>query len=67
MALALLLAACSRAEEVPTRTHLQGNYAAADGSAMRYLVWLPEGYGDDRDKEYPLILFLHGSGGMTLP
>ena len=63
--LALLLAACSRAEEVPTRTHLQGNYAAADGSAMRYLVWLPEGYGDDRDKEYPLILFLHGSGGDT--
>lgn len=29
---------------------------------MRYLVWLPEGYGEDRDRRYPLIYFLHGSG-----
>ena len=29
---------------------------------MRYMVWLPEGYGDDRNKEWPLIVFLHGSG-----
>lgn len=29
---------------------------------MRYLVWLPDGYGDDRDRRYPLIYFLHGSG-----
>ena len=26
------------------------------------MVWLPDGYGDDRDKRYPLIYFLHGSG-----
>ena len=29
---------------------------------MRYMVWLPDGYGDDRDEEWPLIVFLHGSG-----
>jgi predicted peptidase len=59
----LVLAACSQTgEEVPTQTHLQGEYLAEDGTSMRYLVWLPEGYGDSRDKQHPLILFLHGSG-----
>ena len=59
---ALFAAACSQSQEVPTRTHLQGEFAASDGTNMEYLVWLPNGYGEDRDKEYPLILFLHGSG-----
>jgi len=59
---ALFAAACSQSNEVPTRTHLQGEFAASDGTNMEYLVWLPNGYGEDRDKEYPLILFLHGSG-----
>jgi predicted peptidase len=63
VAFGLVLAACSRAEqEVPTRTHLQGSFRAESGNTMRYLVWLPEGYGEDRDKRYPLIVFLHGSG-----
>ena len=58
----LLAAACSgSAEDVPVRTHLQGTYEAEVGS-MRYMVWLPQGYGDDRDKEWPMIVFLHGSG-----
>lgn len=61
-AFALVLAACAQAEEVPTRQHLQALHTAEDGETMRYLVWLPEGYGDDRDREYPLIVFLHGSG-----
>lgn len=29
---------------------------------MRYLVWLPEGYGEDPIEERPLIFFLHGAG-----
>jgi predicted peptidase len=59
---ALFVAACAEAQEVPTRTHLQGEYQADDGSTMRYLVWLPDGYGENRDKQHPLIVFLHGSG-----
>lgn len=27
-----------------------------------YWLYLPEGYDDDADKEWPLILFLHGAG-----
>ena len=61
--IALVIAACAQSsEEVPTETHLQGHFRAEDGTTMRYLVWLPEGYGDDRDKQHPLIVFLHGSG-----
>jgi predicted peptidase len=35
--------------------------------SLRYLVSLPEGYGKD-DKQWPLVLFLHGSGerGKTI-
>jgi predicted peptidase len=31
---------------------------------MNYLLWLPEGYGADPDKEWPLIFFLHGAGSI---
>ena len=62
MLFALVIAACGEpAQKVPTETHLQGNFRSERGT-MRYLVWLPEGYGDDREKQYPLIVFLHGSG-----
>src|SRR5437868_5076588 len=27
-----------------------------------YLVYFPEGYAADRDKKWPLLLFLHGMG-----
>lgn len=47
---------------VPTEQHLQGSFVDESGEEMRYLVWLPEGYGEDRDRRYPLIYFLHGSG-----
>jgi predicted peptidase len=30
---------------------------------MNYLLWFPEGYGQDVDQKWPLILFLHGAGG----
>lgn len=29
---------------------------------LRYLFFLPKGYKEDRDKRWPLMLFLHGSG-----
>ncbi len=28
----------------------------------RYLLYLPDGYGDDPDATWPLLLFLHGAG-----
>jgi predicted peptidase len=32
-------------------------------TAMNYLIWFPEGYGQDPDEQWPLIVFLHGAGG----
>jgi predicted peptidase len=29
---------------------------------MDYLIYFPEGYGEDPDKRWPMIFFLHGSG-----
>lgn len=61
--LLVTLAACAEAVDVRTEQHLQGNFVDDEtGQEMRYLVWLPEGYGDDRSRIYPLIYFLHGSG-----
>lgn len=63
----LLVAACASEPEqvVPTEQHLQAQYTDAAGNGLRYLVWLPAGYGDDREKEHPMIVFLHGSGSPT--
>lgn len=60
--LAMALVACAPAQEVPTEQHLQGTFQHPSGQEMRYMVWLPDGYGDDRARRYPLIYFLHGSG-----
>lgn len=60
--LATTLVACAPVQEVPTKQHLQGTFEHPSGQEMRYMVWLPDGYGDDRDRRYPLIYFLHGSG-----
>lgn len=62
LVLALILAACSAGTDVPTEQHLQGNFIHDSGQEMRYMVWLPDGYGDDLDHRHPLIVFLHGSG-----
>jgi len=61
-ALALLSACAGSTTSVPTEQHLQALYTHTDGTQMRYLVWLPDGYGDDRQHRHPLIVFLHGSG-----
>jgi len=72
----LLAAACGPSSEPPqpqqlTGVHLQGRFELPemiDGhppshEAMDYLLWLPDGYGQDPDREWPLIFFLHGAGG----
>jgi predicted peptidase len=30
--------------------------------ALRYLLYLPKGYGENKDQKWPVILFLHGAG-----
>lgn len=34
----------------------------ADQSSREYLLYLPKGYANDPDKEWPVLLFLHGNG-----
>lgn len=59
----LIAISCSApSPEVPTGRHLQGNYSNVSGPDMRYLVWLPDGYGSDPEERHPMIVFLHGSG-----
>lgn len=72
--LIVVLAACATPAEpvieYQTGVHLQGTYlvpALLDGipapqPQMEYLLYLPDGYGEDPAKEWPLIYFLHGSG-----
>lgn len=33
-----------------------------DNSPREYFVYLPKGYGDDPNKQWPVMLFLHGNG-----
>ncbi|MFZ0014927.1 MAG: alpha/beta fold hydrolase [Acidimicrobiia bacterium] len=62
----IVVAACSgTGGDAPTGIHLQGSYRDGSGVEMRYLVWLPDGYGDDRQALHPMIVFLHGSGSET--
>lgn len=76
LGLSLLLSACGAAPEVPlpqTGVHLQAVFQVpesikgqpASHQQMDYLVWLPEGYGQDPEKRWPLIFFLHGAGSTT--
>lgn len=45
---------------------LQASYAQQTAEKYtretRYLLYLPDGYGSDTSKRWPLMLFLHGSG-----
>jgi len=31
-------------------------------ASLRYLLYLPKGYGEKKEQKWPLILFLHGAG-----
>ncbi len=35
---------------------------AADGLRLRYLLYLPDGYYEQTNRRWPLVLFLHGKG-----
>ncbi len=70
--LAAALVACTSVSvtEYPVAQHLQLTFKIpeqlegqpAQHTELRYLLYLPEGYGEDPNKTWPLILFLHGSG-----
>ena len=55
---------------LPTGVQLQASFQLPDTlegtptvhDDLLYLVYLPEGYDDDPDRDWPLITFLHGSG-----
>lgn len=74
LCLLLSLAACRRALEEaagpPTAVQLQAQFEIPEmlkgepavHDTMNYLLYLPEGYGEDAEKRWPLIFFLHGAG-----
>jgi predicted peptidase len=57
--LSLVLVSVSVAQDKKTG-FLERNFKNADGSLSPYVVFVPHNY--DGQKEYPVILFLHGSG-----
>ncbi len=74
--LVILLAACQSAPEAvdyQTGVHLQAEFDIPDmvegsppsNDSMDYLIYLPDGYGEDPEKVWPMIFFLHGSGSDT--
>jgi predicted peptidase len=56
--------------QLPTGVHLQAAFEMPETleglptthDELRYLVYLPEGYEDDPERDWPMIFFLHGSG-----
>ena len=69
--LLLPVASCQNVPELLTEVHLQAKFRIPnliEGHSrshveMKYLLYLPEGYGQDPDKRWPLIIYLHGAGG----
>ena len=57
---------------LPIGVHLQASLDLSRGldgkrsshDQMDYLLYLPDGYHRDPDREWPFILFLHGAGGQ---
>jgi predicted peptidase len=50
----------ARAEDKPKTGFIDKTFKNADGTTSPYVVFVPKDY--DGTKEYPVILFLHGSG-----
>lgn len=46
--------------DTQTPTSFSGDFVIP--VSYRYLLSKPEGYGTDKDKKWPLVVFLHGSG-----
>lgn len=47
-------------KEEPAKTHYRTFFSDATRTDVSYLVYLPPGYDDDKDKRYPVIYWLHG-------
>lgn len=60
LALAPLLAAASPARSAPTPTGFLNRTAEGEGKSLPYVVYVPKDYS--ADKQWPVVLFLHGSG-----
>ncbi len=58
--LIMCFAAVAAADDKPGTGFVEKTYKNADGSASPYVVYVPQDY--DGKKEFPVILFLHGSG-----
>jgi len=67
-AVCLLLAGCTQPEATKTPTVTEEQLlrlpytSVVDNTERDYFVYLPRGYGDDPDKKWPVMLFLHGNG-----
>ncbi|MDR3377543.1 MAG: hypothetical protein P4M10_02575, partial [Verrucomicrobiae bacterium] len=64
--LLLGLAACTATKDLnamkPGQTPHTFHLERQQVLAANYLLFLPDGYGTDKTKRWPLILFLHGAG-----
>jgi predicted peptidase len=60
LALLVFVSSSGTAAELESR-HLEATISSQ--VALDYLLYLPEGYADRSSERWPLILFLHGSGG----
>ncbi|MCX6137693.1 MAG: prolyl oligopeptidase family serine peptidase [Ignavibacteriales bacterium] len=60
---AVVFSGCASSVSFQTGQH-PGTFAAQITKTVRldYLLSLPEEYGKDKSKQWPLVLFLHGSG-----
>ena len=59
----LLAASLSGAAETPTTGLTEHELTDAAGRGrLRFLVYLPEAYGKDPARRWPLLLYLHGAG-----
>jgi predicted peptidase len=54
--------AAERAGGAPPKPGQQAPQSFETKVALNYLLYLPEDYGKEQGKKFPLVLFLHGSG-----
>lgn len=60
----VVMSACSGVNIVSSSEQLvkESYVSVADNLPRNYFVYLPKGYDDNPDKEWPVLLFLHGDG-----
>ena len=61
LATLLMVPALARAEIQPGK-QVSESFDLAGGGKLGYLLYVPADYGKEKDKSFPVILFLHGSG-----